>query len=184
MPSGNLHVKAYLWKPTGSGPFPFVLFNQRSGGADAAHTGGMPITETAERLAPFFLQHGHALLYLFRRGQGLSADQAPFLQDVLEREEADGKNLGSTCKTYWRERLLNAVRSTAVPVMLFYPVNDYDTAPGIALAAELVRQHKSHALKIYPPVGQSNDDGHNMMWMASSLWEDDLFKFLDEHMMR
>ena len=27
-------------------------------------------------------------LYLFRRGQGLSADEGPFLQDILKREEA------------------------------------------------------------------------------------------------
>ena len=92
IPSGNLHLKAYLWKPAGSGPFPAVLFNHGSGGADAAHTAGMPITEAAERLAPLFLKHGYAFLYLFRRGQGLSADQAPFLQDLLQREEvARGK---------------------------------------------------------------------------------------------
>jgi carboxymethylenebutenolidase len=90
--SGNLHLKAFLWKPAGPGPFPAVLFNHGSGGADAAHTAGMPVTEAAERLAPLFLKHGYAFLYLFRRGQGLSADQAPFMQDLLQREEfAHGK---------------------------------------------------------------------------------------------
>jgi poly(3-hydroxybutyrate) depolymerase len=76
-PSGALHLKAYLWKPTGVGPFPAVLFNHGSGGNTADITAGMQITEAAEILAPFFVKHGYAFLYPFRRGQGLSADQAP-----------------------------------------------------------------------------------------------------------
>jgi dienelactone hydrolase len=64
------------------------LFNHGSGGADATHTAGMPITEAAEKLAPVFLKHGYAFLYLFRRGQGPSADQRPFMQDILLQEEA------------------------------------------------------------------------------------------------
>ena len=86
-PSG-LHLKAYLWTPPGPGPFPAVLFNHGSGGATADVTAGMQITEAADILAPFFLKHGYAFLYPFRRGHGPSADQAPFMQDVLRREEA------------------------------------------------------------------------------------------------
>jgi carboxymethylenebutenolidase len=91
-PSGNLQIKAFFWKPAGPGPFPAILFNHGSGGEDAAHTAGLPITDAAEKLAPIFLKHGYAFLYPFRRGQGPSADQAPFMQDVLKREEnAKGK---------------------------------------------------------------------------------------------
>jgi dienelactone hydrolase len=87
-----LRLKALLWKPNGPGPFPTVLFNHGSGGADADHTAGLPMTKAAEKLAPLFLKHGYAFLYLFRRGQGLSADQGPFMQDILQREEtAKGK---------------------------------------------------------------------------------------------
>ncbi len=90
--SGKLHLKAYFWTPAGPGPFPAVLFNHGSGGASADITAGMQITEAAGILAPFFLKHGYAFLYVFRRGQGLSADQAPFMQDILHREEeAKGK---------------------------------------------------------------------------------------------
>ena len=85
--SGKLRLKAYLWKPAGTGPFPAVLFNHGSGGADADHTAGMPITQAADVLAPFFVKHGYAFLYPFRRGHGPSASQAPFMQDVLHREE-------------------------------------------------------------------------------------------------
>src|SRR2546430_16010649 len=37
---------------------------------------GLPMTEAAEKLAPVFLKHGYAFMYLYCRGQGLSADQA------------------------------------------------------------------------------------------------------------
>jgi carboxymethylenebutenolidase len=85
--SGKLRLKAFFWRPKGPGPFPAVLFCHGSG-ADADHTAGLPIKEAAEKLAPLFLKHGYAFLYLFRRGQGLSAGQGPFMQDVLRREEA------------------------------------------------------------------------------------------------
>ena len=88
IPSGKLRLKALLWKPAGPGPFPAVLFCHGSGGADADHTAGLPMTEAAEKLAPLFLKHGYAFLYLFRRGHGLSADQGPFMQDILQRQEA------------------------------------------------------------------------------------------------
>jgi predicted dienelactone hydrolase len=58
VPSGKLSLKAFLWKPAGRRLFPAVLFCHGSGGADADHTAGLPITEAAERLAPLFLKHG------------------------------------------------------------------------------------------------------------------------------
>ncbi|HJY20162.1 MAG TPA: prolyl oligopeptidase family serine peptidase [Chthoniobacterales bacterium] len=92
VPSGALQLKAFLWRPKGTGPFPVVLFNHGSGSSDAMHTGPFVITEAAEKLGPIFVRHGYAFLYLFRRGQGLSADQGPFMQDVLQSEEtARGK---------------------------------------------------------------------------------------------
>jgi dienelactone hydrolase len=248
--NGNLRLKAFLWKPEGPGPFPAVLFNHGSGGADAATTAGMPITEAAEKLAPLFFKHGYAFLYLFRRGQGLSADQAPFMQDVLQHEEtAKGKegrqhlqfillttdqlddvtaalsflktvpgvdakriavaghSFGGTltllaaerdsavraavtfgaAANSWehspelRERLLTAVRKTSASIMLIHAANDYDTTPGTALAAELDRLHKPHLLKIYPPVGHSIDEGHNLLYLAIPQWGPDVFKFLDDY---
>ena len=88
IPSGNLRLKAMLWTPKGAGPFPAVLFSHGSGGADADHTAGLTMTEAAENLGPLFVKHGYAFLYLFRRGHGPSADQGPFMQDLLQREEA------------------------------------------------------------------------------------------------
>src|ERR1700726_531569 len=87
VPSGNLRLKGFLWRPPGSAPAPVILFMHGSG-TDAAHTRALAITGAAARLAPVFVKHGYAFLYLFRRGQGLSADQGVFMQDALQREKA------------------------------------------------------------------------------------------------
>src|SRR5262249_12146527 len=85
--SGTLRLHGLLWTPAHHGPFPVVLFNHGSGGATADETAGMPITEAAARLAPFFTRRGDAFFYPFRRGQGRSADAAPYLQERLASEE-------------------------------------------------------------------------------------------------
>lgn len=250
LPSGTLHLKAYLWKPAGPGPFPAVLFSHGSGGNEADITAGMQITESADILAPFFVKHGYAFLYPFRRGHGPSADQAPFMQDVLRREEKEkgrearqhlqfkllitdqvddvmaalaflktvpgidihrialaGNSFGgqltllaaerdSTIRAVvtfaaaagsWersgevRDRLLTAVRKTNAAIMLIHAENDYSTAAGHGLAEELERLHKPHFLKIYPKVGLTPDDGHNLLYENIPAWEDDVFKFLDQN---
>jgi carboxymethylenebutenolidase len=253
IPSGKLRLNAFFWKPDGAGPFPAVSFNHGSGGADAAHTAGLTMTEAAQRLAALFLRRGYAFLYLCRRGHGLSADQAPFMQDVLKAEEAAkgkegrqrlqdtvliadhledvlaaltflksapgidphriavaGQSSGGQLTLFaaahdptlraavafapaagsWehspelRRRLLEAVGKAAAPIMLIHAANDYSTAPGRALAGELERLHKPHLLEIYPPVGQTPDDGHNELYLAVPQWEGDVFQFLDEHVRR
>jgi dipeptidyl aminopeptidase/acylaminoacyl peptidase len=213
----------------------------------------MPVTEAAEKLAPLFLKHGYALLYLFRRGQGPSADQGLFMQDVLRREEAnngpnarqhlqflvattdhlddvlaalsflkatpavDAKRIAIAGHSFggqltllaaerdntvraavtfaaaansWerspelREQLRAAVDKATPPIMLIQAANDYSTAPSQALAGELERLHKPYLMKIYPPVGETADDGHNFLYLAIPQWEQDVFGFLDEHVKR
>jgi dienelactone hydrolase len=250
IPTGKLHLKAYLWKPPGVGPFPAVLFNHGSG-EDVAHTAGLTMTNAAETLAPVFLKHGYAFLYLFRRGHGPSSDQAHFMADILkEEEDAKGKEarqhlqfllstgdhlddvlaalhflqtapgidshriaiaghsfggqltlfaaehdatlravitFGAAAASWSRSpelrgRLRTAIRNIAPPIMLVHAANDYSTEPGNAMASELERLHKPHVLKIYPAIGQNSDDGHNMVYHAIPVWEDDVFRFLDEHL--
>ena len=74
-----------------------------------------------------------------------------------------------------------AVDEAKAPIMLIQAANDYSTAPSYALTDELERLHKPHLLKIYPPVGKTREDGHNFVYFAISQWEEDAFKFLDEH---
>ena len=80
-----------------------------------------------------------------------------------------------------RQRLLTAVGKTSAPIMLIHAANDYDTTPGTVLAAKLERLNKPHILKIYPPVGNSADDGHNFLYQDIPQWEPDVINFLDEH---
>jgi len=65
--------------------------------------------------------------------------------------------------------------------MLVQAENDYSTAPSRALGDELKRLDKPHLVKIYPSVGQSSDDGHNIVYGAIPQWETDVFKFLDQY---
>jgi dienelactone hydrolase len=207
------------------------------------------MAEAASDLAPIFLKHGYAFFYLCRRGQGLSADQGAFTQDLLKRAEAEsadarkqlhyqlitgsqlddalagltflkaapdvdpkriaivGHSFGgmltllsgdhdSTIRAEvafaagansWRAsqelraRTLAAVGKTAAPVMLVYAANDFDTTPGKDISAELDRLHKSHLLKIYPVIGKTSDDGHNLLYLGISEWEPDVFQFLEDN---
>ena len=88
--SGRLQLKAFLWKPTRRGPFPAVVFNH--GRSDTAQQYSPPLGLTLEQcaqvLGPVFVRHGFVFLYPFRRGEGPSADQGPFIGDLLQREEA------------------------------------------------------------------------------------------------
>lgn len=80
-----------------------------------------------------------------------------------------------------RDRTMAAVGKTAAPVMLVYAANDYDTTPGKDISAELDRLQKSHLLKIYPAIGKTSDDGHNLLYLGISEWEPDVFHFLDDN---
>jgi dienelactone hydrolase len=211
------------------------------------------MTDAAAKLAPVFVRHGYAFLYLCRRGQGLSADQGAFIQDLLQRQNAAkgdetrkhlqfvllttdqlddaiaglaflkklpgvnpqriavvGHSFGgqltllvaerdrsiraavafAAAANSWesipeiRQRILSAVRNTTVPIMLLQTANDFSTKPGKDMDAELSRLGKPHALRIYPPVGRTPEDGHNFVYTTISLWEADVFRFLDDYVTR
>ena len=76
--SGGLKLRALLWRPSGSGPFPAVLFNHGSGRNTGMHR---PAT-----LGPVFAAHGYVFLLLYRRGSGLSAKQGSNSYDLMSRE--------------------------------------------------------------------------------------------------
>ena len=81
-----------------------------------------------------------------------------------------------------RAGLLEAVDAISAPVLLIQTANDYSVAPGQALAGEFARLSKPCALRIYPSVGKSADDGHNFLYLKPSLWEQDVFQFLRENL--
>jgi dienelactone hydrolase len=73
--SGALTLRGLLWRPHGRGPFPAVLFNHGSGHATGADASGRHDQRHPDILGPVFAKHGYVLLYLFRRGDGLSRGQ-------------------------------------------------------------------------------------------------------------
>jgi dienelactone hydrolase len=78
-----------------------------------------------------------------------------------------------------RKRLLAAARRIDAPVLFAYAANDYSTRPGEEMAGERARLGKPGELKIYPAVGRTPPEGHDLVYSALPLWEDDVFGFLD-----
>lgn len=89
VPSGELRLQAQLFHPAGRGPFPTVLFNHGSGHSRGTSAGG-PDNRHPELLGPVFARHGYLFLYLYRRGDGLSAGQGTPSGDVMDRAFASG----------------------------------------------------------------------------------------------
>jgi carboxymethylenebutenolidase len=84
--SGSLTLRGLLWKPEGAGPFPAVLYNHGSGPQS-------DLTRPA-KLGPVFARHGYVILYLFRRGAGLSADQGTDAETLMNRALAEHGQAG------------------------------------------------------------------------------------------
>ena len=80
-----------------------------------------------------------------------------------------------------RARLTAVVRRTSAPVFFIHAANDYSTASGKALALELRRLQKPYLLRIYPPVGRTSRDGHNLVYRSVATWQGDVFAFLDRY---
>lgn len=248
--SGALHLRGLLWHPPGAGPFPAVLFNHGSGHATGVSASGLHDQRHPELLGPLFARHGYAFLFLFRRGDGLSAGQGTPSGDLMDRELAahgqEGRNriqirlletdeledalaglaylrarpevdprriavvghsFGGTLALLvaeheesvraaiafsgsgfsWpqspqlRTRLLQAVDRAAAPIFFIHAANDYSVAPGKELAAEMARRKRPYRLKIYPPIGHSQDDGHGFIYLGVPLWEREVFAFLDRY---
>jgi hypothetical protein len=81
-----------------------------------------------------------------------------------------------------RARLLAAIDHVATPVFFIHAENDYSLSSGKVLDARREHIGMPHRLKIYPPIGQTVDDGHDFLHLGVNVWEPDVFAFLDENM--
>jgi len=248
--SGGLILKGLLWRPSGSGPFPTLIFSHGSyGGLDTVHN---PIQQTS-LLGPLFAQHGYIFLVLFRRGVGLSYGQGENstllmekafrergqggrndvqlqqmettqLQDMVsglgflrKRNDVDTNHIGIIGHSFggslalllaefdsnlkavvifsgggysWdlspqlRERLFTAAKNINLPVMLIHAQNDYSINPGYAIDSVRRQLYKPDLLKIYPKFGNTQNDGHNLIFQGIETWKDDVLEFLDENLQR
>jgi carboxymethylenebutenolidase len=86
--SGPLALHGLLWRPSGPGPHPAVLFNHGSGPSSD------PTKPAA--LGATFARHGYVFLYLYRRGAGLSTDQGTdsekLMKAALAEKGPEGRN--------------------------------------------------------------------------------------------
>jgi carboxymethylenebutenolidase len=74
--SGDRLLQGLLYKPSGPGPFPAVLYNHGS-------APGMLSKGAFEALGPVFVGRGWVFFGPFRRGQGLSASAGPYIGDQI-----------------------------------------------------------------------------------------------------
>lgn len=83
-----------------------------------------------------------------------------------------------------RARLLAAIDHMAAPVFFIHAENDYSLSSGEVLDARREQIGKPHRLKIYPPIGNTLDDGHDFLHLGVNIWERDVFAFLDDNLRR
>jgi dienelactone hydrolase len=248
--SGNLILKALLWRPAGTGPFATVIFCHGSyASGDSIHD---PIKE-ASVLGPLFAVRGYIYLALFRRGTALSSGQglnsADLMENAFKKKGQEGRNevqleqletvqmedmlagiaylkkrpdtdtsriaiighsfggslallvaeqesglravvVFSPSGYSWnlspllRDKLVSAARNINAPIMIIHAQNDYSLNPGYSLDSLLNQLQKPHLLEIYPRFGHSADEGHNMIFLDTKIWERDVFKFLAENLGR
>ncbi len=81
--SGNLELKAVLFRPRGDGPFPALLYNHGS-------APGMLNSQAAEILGPLYVKYGWVFFMPYRRGQGLSESAGPYIMDEVNAAEKHG----------------------------------------------------------------------------------------------
>lgn len=104
-------------------------------------------------------EHGSYCAAIDSAGGAQSWAQAPELQSMMTR----------------------SVRNSRAPIFFFQAENDYDLSPSRILSAAMKEAGKEFELKIYPPFGDSVQDGHTFGYFGSSVWADDVFRFLGKH---
>jgi carboxymethylenebutenolidase len=244
--SEGLTLKGLLWRPTGSGPFPSVIFCH--GSYSVSDTIPNPEQELSS-LGPVFASKGYTFFVLFRRGVGLSRGKGESSADLMSnaltekgieernkvqlhqletndlqemisgltflksRQDIDSNRIaamghsfggslalllaehepslksvvvfGAAAKSWdlsprLRIRLTDAVKNISAPIMIIHAENDYSTKPGYALDSVMNSLDKRHVLKIYPKLGHSTNEGHNLIFLSIQTWEADVLRFLAE----
>lgn len=151
--SGSLALRGLLWRPEGAGPFPAVLYTHGSGPQS-------DLTRPA-KLGPVFARHGYVMLYLFRRGAGLSADQGPDSETLMN--QAMGEN-GQAGRNEVQLKLLDAeLPDVLAGLALLCSRSDVDTARismvgysfGGQLTLLVAAHHSIRAAVVFAPAAGS-----------------------------
>jgi carboxymethylenebutenolidase len=87
--SADKTLHGFVYKPSGPGPFPTVLYNH---GASA----GLLNNQAFDLIGPLLNARGWAFFAPYRRGQGTSSDAGPYVMDEIETARArGGQELGA-----------------------------------------------------------------------------------------
>ena len=81
--SHELTLGGELFKPTGNGPFPAILYNHGS-------APGMLNSQAAKIIGPLFASKGWVFFMPYRRGQGLSTKAGPYIGDEISAARRRG----------------------------------------------------------------------------------------------
>ena len=82
-----------------------------------------------------------------------------------------------------QDRLERTIDLAEAPVFLLQAENDYNLAPSKVLTREANKKKKAFQSKIYPPFGNSHQDGHwGFCSTATEVWGNDVLNFLDSQM--
>lgn len=81
--NGDLALRGLLYRPAGRGPFPVVLFNHGS-------APGMLNNQAFDAIGPVLTARGWVFFAPYRRGQGLSRDVGPYIEDEIAAARAKG----------------------------------------------------------------------------------------------
>jgi carboxymethylenebutenolidase len=77
--------------------------------------------------------------------------------------------------------MLRAVRNSRTPIFFFQAANDYDISPSNTLSKAMKNAGRTYEVKIYPAYGDSSEEGHTLGYFGSSIWLDDVLRFLNQH---
>jgi dienelactone hydrolase len=80
-----------------------------------------------------------------------------------------------------QELMIEAVKKSNAPIFFFQAENDFDLSPSRVLSTAMKALGKSFGVKFYPPYGNSPKEGHSFAYLGASIWEKDVFDFLDQH---
>src|SRR6202043_1587608 len=68
-----------------------------------------------------------------------------------------------------QSHMARAVRNANAPIFFFQAANDYDLSPSKTLSAVMKDARKTYEVKIYPPYGNSPQDGHTFGYFGSAV---------------
>jgi len=83
-----------------------------------------------------------------------------------------------------RRDLRESVQRARCPIMLVQWANDFSTEASTALGSVRERAGPPPVVVLYPAVGSTPEDGHSGLYLAIAQWEPDVFRFLEQALLR